>query len=353
MEFMNKNNFVNVVGYQLEKVHTGVIKWIMDTANSNVSLREKLSVLERIYKFSDKEIPFNEQDIASIVCIPEFAFGRKRKIDLVIKITLKTNIKKYIVIEMKVDSIPYIEQLEGTFSDFTKEIDINNDNCFLLFLLGSSQVCQAPITKDFFVCNINDILHFFKDLNTNSNIYIDWIESLKEEQTRGNEIIDYLNHIDNLWNKNYWINNGYRTWFSLFYYLYNQLKAFSNQRDNWDIYSGSNNPVMNWLPGWNTIHYNNHPLTFYWEFNYEEFILKAKIDPDNPISKDDLSQLRNLITEICNSSSVIKGNKTRNTYGTYISIYKWKFNFKEQKFSDIMVSVEEILQNLPDKIITL
>lgn len=112
------NNFVSLVGYQLEKVHTGVIRWVLDSKNTNIPVATKHEILRRIYKMTNNPINFHVNEISAISCFPEYSFGRKRKIDLVVKIDLFQKPTKYIVIEMKVDSIPYSEQLEGTQNDF-------------------------------------------------------------------------------------------------------------------------------------------------------------------------------------------------------------------------------------------
>ena len=40
-----------------------------------------------------ENITFDEKDISNITCIPEFSFGRKRKVDLVVKINLNNGIE--------------------------------------------------------------------------------------------------------------------------------------------------------------------------------------------------------------------------------------------------------------------
>lgn len=49
--------------------------------------------------------PFKSSDIDFIECKPEFSIGSGKRVDLVIEITLNNGDLKYIVIEMKVDTI--------------------------------------------------------------------------------------------------------------------------------------------------------------------------------------------------------------------------------------------------------
>lgn len=52
------SNFVEIVGYQFERVHTGVVKWILDSDSPSVPMHEKFKVLERIYTMCEKTISF-------------------------------------------------------------------------------------------------------------------------------------------------------------------------------------------------------------------------------------------------------------------------------------------------------
>jgi hypothetical protein len=348
---LNKNNFVNVIGYQFERVHTGVIKWILDTKIQSVPLIEKYKVIKKLFDYCQKPINFHWNQISDINCTPEYSFGRSRKIDLVIEITLTSGATKYIVIEMKVDSIPYVEQLNGTYSDFIETIGTNEENiCFMLFLFGSSQVCEIPTNHVFSVCKVNNIHHFFENLNITDKIYIDWFESLNEEQYRLNNIVSVLSGTDYIWNGQYWKGKGYRPWYSLFYYIYNYLKAKSKNPFEWNIYSGSNNPVMNWSPGWENLKYQGKPVLFYWEFNYQEFVLKVKVNEKDKLSRNELTALRKEVEAICNSLDINKGYRTQNRYGIYNSLYKWKYDFLQEDFVDIMNCTEDILVKISAKL---
>lgn len=348
---MNANNFVNVVGYQFERVHTGVIKWILDSRNQSVSLSDKYSVIKRLFDFCNKPINFNSNQIQSINCIPEYSFGRKRKIDLVIEIYLTSGETKYIVIEMKVDSIPYEEQLNGTFSDFTDSVTANDQNiCFMLFLFGSSQVCEIPSNHVFSVCRVDNIIKLFSKLNIPEKIYLDWLESLNEELSRFNNLMNVLPLTYNIWDYEFWKDYGYRPPFSLFYYFYHYLKEQSSKPLDWNIYSGSNNPVMNWSPGWQELNYKGKPVLFYWEFNYQDFVLKVNIDEQHKLSKSELTALRKDVESICKSIGVKEGYRTQNRYGVFNSLYKWNYDFLQEDFADIMNTTEELLTKIIAKL---
>ena len=159
------SNFVSIVGYQFERVHTGVISWLLDTKNTVVSMDKKYEMICRIYRMCKQPIDFQIHEIEAITCFPEYSFGRRRKIDLVVKINLFDRNPKYLVIEMKVDSIPTSEQLQGTQFDFIQQnICDPNDVLFLLFLFGSSQVCAQPDLHDFIMFRLPYIQEVFTGL---------------------------------------------------------------------------------------------------------------------------------------------------------------------------------------------
>ena len=135
------SNFVDIVGYQLEKVHTGMIKWLLEKKDN-----ERFEIIKRIYSNVGRNLDFTAGDICQIKCIPEYSFGRRRKVDLVVEIYLNDNSCRYLVMEMKVDSIPEENQLVGTCNDFIDNCKHTYSNTiFLLLLFGTAQVCLQKI----------------------------------------------------------------------------------------------------------------------------------------------------------------------------------------------------------------
>ncbi|RAK20377.1 hypothetical protein B0I26_10428 [Anoxybacillus vitaminiphilus] len=302
-----------------------------------MAMQEKGKVLERIYAKCNKPMPFAVDEIERIVCHLEYAFGRRRKIDLVVEIQLADGNRKYIVMEMKVDSIPELEQLEGTYSDFLHHHQCKEDDAlFLLFIFGSAQVCMIPNHRHFYVLKLPDIIEAFQGLLVDHYISTDWMDSLKQEEIRKQTVVETLKSATNLKDENYWRKRGYRLWFSLFHYLYDDLKHHSKRANEWEVYSASNNPLMNLEHGWLRKELFQKLVHFYWEFNYEQLFLKLAIDQINPLTKEELTHLRSEITQICRHASE-KRNKqgpTRNTNGAFVSLYKWKFDFVEEDFVD-------------------
>ncbi|HDR8141919.1 TPA: PD-(D/E)XK nuclease family protein [Bacillus cereus] len=338
------SNFVDIVGYQFEKVHTAAIKWLLDSNNTLIEHNEKFNVLRNIYIMCNISIPFKSSDIKSIQCKTEVSIGKGKRVDLVVEILLKSGDEKYIVIEMKVDTIAKKDQLEATYNGFHGR----ENAIFVLFLFGSSQICQIPKHRYFNTFLLNDIVSVFNNFNCNHYIYTDWIESLQKELKRSQAIKDVLPTSTHIKNKDYWRENGYRTHFTAFYYLYNHLKSNSKNEIDWNIYSGNNNPIMNWEPGWIDKIISDKKITFYWEFNYEELILKVKLPIEEYLSGQELQQLKTNIISIVSNVPTIQGNRVRMQPNPkiYNSLYKWKFNFLEDNFEKIMKDTEFIIENI-------
>lgn len=345
--------FVDIVGYQLEKVHTGVIKYLLDWENDEISFEDKRKIINDFYVRSNKPIRFDVNEISNIYCTPEYPFGRKLKIDLVIEIELRSGDKHHLVTEMKVDSLPYEDQLSRIFSSFSSGVD-NNSNYFL-FLIGSSSVCQLPEPNKlhgFSVVKIDEIISIFSDLNTKSKIYNDWIQTLNNEIQRRDSLINTLDQIESesFWkiNNRIWLSKGYRIPFPLFYYLYHHLRKQLRDENGWEIYSVANNPVMNWSKEW--VGKQGDILRFFWEFNYSDFCLKICYDT-RVIDYNMLNEIRNRVYEFCEKTKNIQGRKTTMRYANqgYASIFKWNFDFKRDTFSFIADAVEnDILSIQPE-----
>ena len=176
---------------------------------------------------------------------------------------------------------------------------------------------------------------------------------MRSEDVRRACIQSEIDGAPQIWDEVYWREKGYRTWFPLFYYIYHELKRHSKRYYEWDIYSGQNNPVMNWRNGWLNKSILGCDVKFYWEFNYEEFVLKVLLDENNKLSQNDLNWLRDEISTLCDHETQQSGRRTQNRYGTFNSLYKWKFDFKNQDFAHIMKEVDDILDKVHSKIVSL
>ena len=109
-------NFVDIVGYQLEKIHTGVIAWLLDSERSPLPAHEQAMLLGKLAPDLLKG-----EEFTSTKAKREYSFGRSRRIDLVLEIILKDQTKTYVLIECKTDSDVSIDQLKKSKQAFSEK----------------------------------------------------------------------------------------------------------------------------------------------------------------------------------------------------------------------------------------
>ena len=197
---------------------------------------------------------------------------------------------------------------------------------------------------------LNQIISIFGGLKIGDKNYLDWIDSLNCEEDRKSNVLRYIGQSGNPWNIEFLREKGYRLWFPLYYYIYNKMRERSKRSRAWQIYSGSNNAVMNlWSDdgdtktGWIPKNEKGFDYYLYWEFNNEDFILKIALDNKNKMDKSILNNLRQKIIAICKNVNNYGGNGTQNRYGDYVSVYKWSFNFQNRDFGDIIRTADKIV----------
>lgn len=341
-------NFVNVVGFQLEKVHTGIIKWCLESSVGEPLTDLKYKLMSNLYSHIGVEVPFSQNAVIEVKCIPEYSFGRRLKVDLLIEISTQES-KYYFACEMKVDSEPYKTQLDQTVLAIQNEFGNFENNQFLLILIGASSVMRevGDQHEDFVVVVGNDLLNIFDCYKDESYISSCWLDTIEEElERKNNALSNFLElHPDMIWSKDGHKSLGYRPFFSIYYYLYSQLREHFTLSSEWSIYSGSNNPVMNWNNGWKTV--NN--FKFYWEFNYVEYCFKVQINT-KVVTRDKLNNLRDAVCPILEQAGY-EGWRSQRRYGEYNSLFKWNFDLQNQSFSEISRLVENDIHSVYSAII--
>lgn len=349
------SNFVDIVGFQLEKVHTGVLKWFLETGTkyttTDTTTKEKYNVIELLYTYKGKNPPFKEQDIASISCTPEWSSDDSRiRIDLVTEITLN-NVSKpvWLVFEVKTDSIPYDKQLKNTRDTFKEFGDYVE---YFLLLVGTSMIFERRVDGryGFKTITSQQLFDIFKHYGR-LRIVRDWTDALRREILRFNEVEKRLKNVPNgdLYNNRaYWEGHGYRYRFPLFYCLYEKLRKHLKRPDDWEIESGINNPVMHLAKSWQDNNHNNKNYKTYFEFNDNSYCLKVKIEKEKgKIGRDDLNQFRDrMIGKIQKITNIQQGKPSRKSYGTWNTIYKWEFEFGKMDLKKIAGEVNAINNNI-------
>ena len=340
-------NFVDIVGYQLEKIHTGVIAWLLDSERSPLPVHEQAVLVRKLAPDLLKG-----KEVTSTKAIREYSFGRSLRIDLVLETVLKDQTKICVLIECKTDSDVSVNQLEKTKEAFST----NNPNVpfsVIVLAVGAGQFTLMHQLQDiqshgFHAIDVPRALDIFSSLSIagTTPIYDDWIDSLRAEHNRGDQIDKALGGLDDPWNTRL-LKTGYRTGFPVFYMFYDKLRVFLDKGpfQGWDIYSGRNNPVLNWQEGWIPVGSENDAFSLYWEFNWDAFCLKAEIENQNAACWERWQKIRPAIVELC-APCPIAGRSTDNRRGKAVTAYKWEFDFCKEAPLAIARKTGEILSHV-------
>ena len=347
LSLITAENFVDIVGYQLEKTHTGVIAWLLDSERSPLPTHEQAVLLGKLAPDLLKG-----KEFTSTKAIREYSFGRSLRIDLVLEIVLKDQTKICVLIECKTDSDVSVKQLEKTAEAFSA----NNPNVpfsVIALAVGAGQFTLMHQLHDiqrlgFHAIDVRCALEIFSSLSIagTTRTYDDWIASLQAELTRSARIDTALAGLNDPWNIRL-VKTGYRTGFPVFYMFYDRLREFLNKEpfQGWGIYSGRNNPVLNWREGWITRGSENDAIGLYWEFNWDTFRLKAEVEKHNAACWEHWQRIRPRIVELC-ATCPIAGRSTANRRGTWVTAYKWKFDFCKEEPVAIARKTADILSHL-------
>lgn len=347
-------NFIDIVGYQLEKIHTGVIAWLIDSERSPLPVHERSVLLAKLAPHLVKG-----EELRSMKAKREYSFGRSRRIDLVLEIVLKDQTKTCVLIECKTDSDVSVDQLEKSAKAFVEKNPRVRFSVIVL-AVGAGQFTLMHQLQDvqqhgFHVIDVPRALKIFSRLSIagTTRIYDDWIASLQAEHTRSAEIDKALVGLDDLKDTRL-LKFGYRTGFPICYMFYDKLREFLNKGlfQGWGIWSGRNNPVLNWQEGWITRGSENNAIKLYWEFNWDAFCLKARVDKQTTACWEYWQKIRPSVVELCETCP-IAGRRTANRRGSWVTAYKWKFDFCKEEPAAIARKTADILSHVHEHLHTI
>jgi len=356
---MSSSNFVEIVGFQLEKVHTGMIQWLLEADPKIVSDADKCKILNELTgKNSNFSPPLN----CNIKVTREESLGRSIRADLFIE--LGEPYSTIIVVECKTDSDINPDQLKKTKIDFDKEKQ-GHQHYYCLTLFGPSQftsrelwpgIRRLPCT----ILDLDNLIQIFSQCRINEHHFREWIEALKKEQDRVSGIERYLKQCKTFEDDDYWKSKGYRLWFPLYYCIYGKLIEHfqATKYTEWQANSGSNNPVLNLYQGGARIPVNipgsnlSHELI--WEFNKVQFKLKAKLGikktMPSPNWWNNWQTLRDRIIAVCGSYRGRTGRAAQKGQGDWVSVYQWDFDFCKQPLPDIVSETVSIIDTIKPRL---
>ena len=332
-------SFVDIVGFQLEKVHSGVLAWLLHSARSPLEPQGRVELLGRLCG-----IALKVDEVREVRTTREYSFGRGKRIDLVAEIDLTDGAKMAVVMELKTDSPVYIKQLRTTRQEWEDKHGASVRTTYLVLALGASEPTLAQHnttigTLGYRPLNIAATLAAVSGLQiagAERAYYNDWISSLLAEQHRLDSIDEALLGVSGPYDEAL-AQIGYRIGFPVFYAYYGKLREVlnrSNHRD-WLIASGQNNPVMTWPGG----ELHGARSIIYLEFNGEAFCLKVE-----PKGVRD-GEWEEYLEELRQVAAVASGNgrPTANRSGRYRTVYKWPFRLSKQKLADVAERTSFIL----------
>lgn len=346
------DNFVDIVGYQHEKIHTGMIAWLLDSERSPLTLSEQTAVISKLAPDISQGAK-----LTKVKATREYSFGRRLRIDLVLEMNREDQTKTYLLIECKTDSDVSVDQLEKSAKKFSEE-NPNISYSVIILAVGAGQFTlthqlQEIQCRRFHSINLPRALGIFSDLSIagTTSTYDAWITSLQAECTRTSQIDKALAKLDGPWDAQL-LKAGYRTGSPIFYMFYDKLRAHigKGRFQGWAIYNGGNNPVMNWQEGWVTVGAGGDAIKLYWEFNWNAFCLKADIKgqtEEQAVARWKCWQdIRPTLIDLCELCP-ISGRKTNNKRGTSsVTAYRWEFDFCNETPSVIAEKTSDILSHV-------
>ena len=210
-------NFVDIVGYQLEKVHTGVIAWLLDTERSPLPTAEQTTLAGRLAPSSTQGA-----QPTSITAVQEYSFGRRLRIDLVLELHPATGPERYILIECKTDSDVSVAQLQESSKAFASRKP-NVPFSVIVLALGAGQATLRHQLREirnegYQAVDLPHALEVFSNLSIagKRHVYDEWVAALDAEHTRAAQIDEALARVDHPWDSRL-LGAGYRTGFPVFY----------------------------------------------------------------------------------------------------------------------------------------
>lgn len=278
--------FVDIVGYQLEKIHTGMIAWLLDSERSPLPLVEQTEVIAEL---APDFLP--GMNVTEVKSTREYSFGRRLRIDLVLELSLEDQTRTYLLIECKTDSDVSVDQLTRSAEAFSEQ---NPDVPFSVIVLA---VGAGQFT----------LTHQLQDIQQQE------FHAIAIDLPRALEIFSGLS-----------------------------IAGTSRTYDDW---IASLQSVMNWQEGWIMVGTGSDAIELYWEFNWNAFCLKAAIEEQTAARWDRWQEIRPALIELCESCPV-DGRKTANNSGKWVTAYKWEFDFCQDTLSVIASKTNNILSHI-------
>ena len=258
-------NFVYVVGYSLEKVHSGVLAALL---NSHYGVELAAALWNKVCA----KQPLSAKTITDVRAKREKKIGQRTVVDLIV--TSKDAVggkAHHVICEYKVDGTEkYLDQCKRIRNAWLeRNPGTKDDSCFVLATMGGARFWDLP--DNYRRLDIPDILDILKK-HQDVPLVAQYTSALKDERLRGEIAADIadMGNVQHL---------GYRD-YDWWYAYYDALRNEFAERGDWRIYSGGHNPVLCWQPAWSSNKPNAKNFCafgrIFCEFNRGEFRLKIE-----------------------------------------------------------------------------
>ena len=257
-------NFVYVVGYSLEKVHSGVMVNLVNGPHGRDLVASFWNTL--------CSQPIAAMDLEQPIAVREYKTGSRSVVDLLVSFqNNQTGRKHHLLCEYKVEGTQDHKGQCQRFRNNWESSHPDEPTCFAFITTGGARYWTPPPSSCFQHVDLPDLVSLLSPYRSIPLVH-DYIEALEDEQLRGN-IASAITGLSSDEEPRL----GYRG-YSWWYAYYHSLRSMLGTPQDWDIYSGTHNPVMCWQPSWKW-EVSDSPNKcsigmFYCEFNYSSLLLK-------------------------------------------------------------------------------
>ncbi|MDD9996701.1 MAG: hypothetical protein OXQ89_03045 [Rhodospirillaceae bacterium] len=319
------SNPVEVAGFGRESTHKGYLTWLLDTSHWASASRALVRLVEAaLPSWPDRHRASAHRWIQhcpdAVYTLFEQRVGNG-KVDLLVKAGNGDN-RALLPIELKTDSKVRKNQLTKMSTEGSPPIG-------LVLLLGSSAVrdrilpeiegrgCFAPL-------RLHQVLDAWQDIHM-PRPGIDWLESLKHEQTRLTRAFE--KGTDGPW-------QAYRSNKHLYYARLASVKReLENQYGDfgsWRLYDGGFNTVLNLTSdggwSWNRVAQGNAKAL--WEFNDQDFVLKIEQCGDESATRKWISDIQaKLVPGHLPNGLISRRPRAARAGSQWISAWRWRMPF--------------------------
>lgn len=322
---MSRDNPIEIIGFQDEKVHTGLLAWLLTT--DRFRSPEVHAVLRELFPANApvEDLRVKEKR--------EAGRGRSRRIDLVLTGSNENYGEWHSVIECKTDSDVRPKQLIGTRNDFqrwSKDTDGSRSR-FLVLAVGAGECTYDRVRRarkqvhraeaeHWTLLGCRDLRALLSPIEKKANdpLLTHWVNALDAEINRADRVVEAFG--DDAVKAEL----GYRRGYDLYYRYYDALRHALNPSDpgTWHIYSGANNPVLNCADSWIPREHSGGLFETYFEFNRQTLYFKASFygHRARPAGWD--AERRQLI-DCCQGGKPAKNKRGKHS----ASLYSWEFDF--------------------------